>query len=72
MAEAKQEGKIVRKRDEGEQPKEKAGVLRWIIGWMVVPALVLGGIFGTGLHLGANHPEAWYTRAVMWIAELLA
>jgi len=70
MAEAKHEGKIARTRDEGEEAKEKRGVLRWIIGWILVPGLVIFAIFATGLHLGANNPEAWYTRAVMWIAEL--
>jgi hypothetical protein len=72
MAEAKQERKSLRKRDEGEEPKEKTGAVRWIIGWIAIPALVLAAIFGFGLHLGANNPEAWYTRAVLWIAELVA
>lgn len=72
MVEAKQEGKIVRKQGDGDESKRKPGILRWIIGWVVVPVLVLGAIFGTGLHLGANNPEAWYTRAVMWIAGLFA
>ena len=72
MAEPKQERKIVRKTDEGDEAKQKPGVLRWIIGWIMIPAFVIFGIFATGLHLGANNPDAWYTRAVMWIAKLLA
>jgi hypothetical protein len=72
MAEAKKEGTIARKQDEGGEAKVRPSALRWVIGWILVPSLVIFAIFGFGLHIGANNPEAWYARAVMWIAELFA
>ena len=70
MADPKQpERKLLRKKDE-EQDTQKRSPLRWLIGWVVVPGLAIGGIFGTGLHLGANNPDAWYTEVVLWVAGL--
>ena len=42
----------------------------WILGWVMVPALVLGGIFGAGVCVGANLHESWVARSVMWFAGL--
>ncbi|MDD9940042.1 MAG: hypothetical protein OXU20_03170 [Myxococcales bacterium] len=39
--------------------------------WFFLPALVAGGLLLYGVHLGAQHPDAWYTRTVTWIVELL-
>ncbi len=53
--------------DEGET---KDGKLGWIVGWIVIPGLVIGGIFGSGVHLGASYPDRWYTEFVVWVAGL--
>jgi hypothetical protein len=58
------------KPESDEAAAKKPSPLRWIAGWVVVPGVVLGSIFGAGVHLGANHPEGWYTRAVLWVAGL--
>jgi hypothetical protein len=33
--------------------------------------IVIGALISLGAHLGANGPEAWYTRAVRWVAARL-
>ncbi|MBC8069344.1 MAG: hypothetical protein IAG13_13495 [Deltaproteobacteria bacterium] len=54
---------------EGEPPA-KEGRIAWILGWVVLPATVLGGIFGGGVILGAHDHEGWFARSVMWVAGL--
>lgn len=56
----------------GKEPAEepKKGMLGWVLGWVVVPGLVLGSLVAFGAHLGANEPDAWYTRAVLWAVDL--
>ncbi len=58
-------------RSEQAEP-ERRSVAGWIFGWVVVPALVLGAIFGGGVYVGANLHESWVARAVMWVAGLFA
>lgn len=48
-------------------PSEREGWLRWALGWVVVPGLVVGGIIGVGAHVGANYPDAWFPRLVTWM-----
>jgi hypothetical protein len=36
---------------------------------VLVPLVIVGSLVGLGAHLGANGPDAWYTRAVLWIAD---
>lgn len=57
--------------DEGEG-KRRGGLVGWIVGWIVIPGLVIAGIFGSGMHLGANNPDAWYVAAVKWVASLFS
>lgn len=51
---------------EGET-KRGGGKLRWILGWVVVPGLLLGSIFAAGLHVGAHYPEMWLSRFFVWL-----
>jgi hypothetical protein len=44
--------------------------LRWLLGWIVTPSLFFGGIFLGGVYLGANRPDGWVTRFVMWFVGL--
>lgn len=41
----------------------------WLL-WIVLPALIAATLVATGAHLGANGPDRWYTRLVIWFAGL--
>ena len=60
------------KKDEPEE--EKGGSrsrLSWILGWVALPGAVLGGLFGGGVLVGANFHDSWFTRAFVWVGEVL-
>jgi hypothetical protein len=40
------------------------------MGWVIVPASVIGAIFAAGVMFGAHQPDSWFTRAVLWCADL--
>lgn len=44
--------------------------LSWFLGWVVVPGAVFGGIFGSGLLVGAHYPDGWIAWAVGGVASL--
>lgn len=44
--------------------------LGWFLGWVVTPTLFFGAIFLGGAYVGANNPDAWVTRSVIWVAGL--
>ena len=43
----------------------------FVVKYLLLPAIVTGSLVALGAHLGANGPDAWYTRAVLWIAGQL-
>ncbi|MCY1012448.1 hypothetical protein OV079_44335 [Nannocystis pusilla] len=45
--------------------------MAWFIGWVGVPSLVFGGIFGGGVLVGAHYPDGWIAWAVTGLAGLL-
>ena len=47
----------------------RSGVLGWLVGWLLVPALVVGGLFAAGVHVGARHPDMLLTRGVLWMTK---
>jgi hypothetical protein len=55
------------KREEEETPPSR---LAWFIGWVGVPGLVFGGIFGAGVLVGAHYPDGWITWAVTGLVGL--
>ena len=56
---------------EGEASEDQGrSKLRWLMGWVVMPASVLGGIFGAGVLVGAHFSESWFVRSVLWIRDL--
>jgi len=55
------------KRDEEDGPPSR---LAWFIGWVAVPAVVFGGLFGAGVIVGAHYPDGWITWAVRGIGGL--
>lgn len=52
------------------EPEGPTSRVRWLLGWIVTPSLFFGGIFLGGVYLGANHPDGWVTRFVLWVAGL--
>lgn len=54
---------------EGEAPR---GWLSWALGWVLVPGIILGLIFGGGVLVGAHHPDSWLSRLVVWVVELFS
>ncbi len=43
---------------------------RALLVWVALPALIAAMLVATGAHLGANGPDRWYTRLVIWFAGL--
>lgn len=41
----------------------------WLTGWLLVPALIIGGLFAAGVHVGARHPDMLLTRGVLWVTN---
>lgn len=52
-----------------DAPRSK---LSWVVGWVLMPATVLGLIFGSGVVLGAHLHDSWFVRAVVWVVGLFA
>ncbi len=48
----------------------RSRVLSFLFGWVVIPGLILAGIFGLGMHCGANTPlgvpERWVLKVADW------
>lgn len=55
---------------EDVEPEAPQSRLAWVLGWVVSPTLFFGTIFLGGVYVGANHPDGWVTRAVLWIGGL--
>jgi hypothetical protein len=67
---SKASGEIAKKSAEDAEGAEGGGKLRWILGWVVLPGTLIGGIFGGGALVGAHFHESWFTRAIVWIVEV--
>ncbi len=52
---------------EDEAGGKKRGPVGWLLGWVALPGLVLAGIFGGGVLIGANFHQSWFTRAFVWL-----
>ena len=61
---------VVRKPLAGRKPARGRSPTLFVIKYLLLPALVAGWFVMLGAHLGASGPQAWYTRAVLWIAGL--
>ena len=64
---AKADGADVDKADGEDKPTSR---LSWVVGWVLVPATVIGVIFGGGALVGAHFHDSWFTRAIVWVVEL--
>jgi hypothetical protein len=52
-----------------KRPRKRAGKLRWLLGWVIVPLVLLGALFLAGVHVGARHPQMWLSRATLWMFD---
>ena len=68
MAQAARTANVPSKQPVVVEPEEPTSRVRWLLGWVVSPTLFFGGIFLGGAYVGANHPEGWVTRSVLWVA----
>lgn len=41
--------------------------LRWVLGWVAIPATIVLALFLAGVHVGARHPDLWLSRFMMWL-----
>ncbi|PRP96373.1 hypothetical protein [Enhygromyxa salina] len=41
--------------------------LGWLLGWVVIPGLLVAALFFAGVHVGARHPQMGLSRAVLWV-----
>ncbi len=53
--------------DDEDEGKKRKGPVAWLLGWVALPGMVLGGIFGGGVLIGANFHESWFVRAFVWL-----
>ena len=44
--------------------------LSWVVGWVMVPSVVIGVIFGSGVLVGVHMHDSWFTRLIVWVVEL--
>jgi len=58
------------KAPEGAEGGGKRGWLPWAVGWVLVPATLVGLIFGGGALVGVHLHDSWLARLVVWFVEL--
>ena len=66
---AESESKSLEQTDSEQDGGGRSGVLGWLVGWLLVPALVVGALFAAGVHVGAQHPDMLLTRGVLWVTK---
>lgn len=49
----------------------KSRALRWLVGWVLLPSLFLAGLFVSGMHWGARHPDSQWVSLTRWVATRL-
>jgi hypothetical protein len=54
---------------DAEAPRSRVG---WLIGWVLVPGLIIGVLVGGGMLVGAHFSESWLARMIVWVVELFA
>lgn len=41
--------------------------LRWVLGWVAIPATIMLALFLAGVHVGARHPDMALARFMTWL-----
>jgi hypothetical protein len=52
-----------------ERPAARTSKLRWLLGWVLTPLLLLTLLFFAGAHVGARHPQMGLSRATLWVFD---
>lgn len=65
MAEYRRQGEVL---EDAPGPGFLRRMARWMAGWMLAPALVLGLLFIFGMHWGARHPDSQWVSLTRWVA----
>jgi hypothetical protein len=52
-----------------KRPIKRRSKLRWLLGWVIVPLLLLGALFLAGVHVGARYPQMGLSRATLWMFD---
>jgi hypothetical protein len=52
-----------------KRPTRRGSKLRWLLGWVLVPLLLLAALFLAGVHVGARHPQMWLSRTTLWMFD---
>jgi hypothetical protein len=52
-----------------KRSSKRPSKLRWLLGWVFVPLLLLGSLFLAGVHVGARHPQMGLSRATLWMFD---
>ena len=66
-AAADKAGAIEKVKEPEEAEGGRKGLMSWVLGWIALPGMVIGGIIGGGVLVGANFHDSWFTRAFVWI-----
>lgn len=56
--------------DEAASEQEGRGWLSWAVGWVLVPATILGLIWVGGVLVGVHLHDSWLSRLVVWVVGL--
>lgn len=56
--------------DAPAEAKAPPSRLSWLAGWVLVPGIIIGLIFGGGALVGAHFHDSWLARAIVWVVEL--
>jgi hypothetical protein len=52
-----------------KRSSKRPSKLRWLLGWVLVPLLLLTALFLVGVHVGARHPQMWLSRTTLWMLD---
>jgi hypothetical protein len=52
------------------EPEAPRSRLSWLVGWVLVPGVIIGVLFGGGVLVGAHFHDSWFVRAIVWVVEL--
>jgi hypothetical protein len=56
---------IVTRSDPQTSTSSGRAKLRWVLGWVVLPLAIVGGLFSFGVHVGARHPDMALSRLLL-------
>lgn len=65
MSDYRSEGDMM----EAETPGLAGRALRWTVGWLLLPGLLLALLFVWGMHWGARNPDSSWVGMTRWVAQ---